>query len=211
MLALEGVAEVDFDCKVAVIKMKPGSSLTEETVTAALKAKNWGVKEFKTSGEVEKLTVHLFQVTGAKPADHDAIAKRLASEVKGATEVVIDSAGNAVIVLAKGSELTAEDLAARVKAAGEGYAVKAHTTKSMPATMTTYVVSVPGMAGAAEAAKVRETLAAMPKVASVQVFEGTKTAQIRLNEPCAKIAEEVTAALKAKGLESSTTTAPAAR
>ncbi len=207
MEKFEGVAAIEFDCKVAVLTMKPGAAdLSQESVTAAITKNGWGVKEF-TAGVAEQLTVHLFQVSGTKPGDHPALAKRLLAEIKGAQEVVIDTDGRALVTLGKGGELTEASLAASLKAANEGWSAKAFETKQVPKSMTTYVVDVPGLAGAAEAAKVRETLKALPKVMVVQVFQETKTAQIRLNEPCEKIAADVAAALKAKGFESKTAVA----
>lgn len=207
----EGVSGIDFDCKVAVLTMKAGAAeLKQEAVTSAITAKGWGVKEF-TAGVAEPWTVHSFQLTGTKPEDHPALAKRLATEIKGAKEVVIDTSGRAVVTLAKDGELTEASLAASLKAANEAWKATGFETKEVPKTMATYVVEVPAMAGAEAAAKVRETLKGLKKVLFVQVFEDTKTAQIRLNEPCDKIAAEVTEALKAKGVESKTALVPATK
>jgi hypothetical protein len=200
----EGVAAIDFDCKTAVLTMKTGATeLKEDSVKSALVANGWGVKEFK-AGVAELFPVHVFQLTGTKAEDHPALAERLLGEIKGAKEVVIDTGGRAVVTLAKDGELTEASLAAALKAAKDGWSATKFETKQLPKSMTTYVVAVPKMTGGAEATKVREALAALPKVVVVQVFEDTKTAQIRLKEPCDKIAADVEAALKAKGFESTT-------
>jgi hypothetical protein len=204
----EGVAAIDFDCKTAVLTMKTGASeVKEESVKSALVANGWGMKEFK-AGLAELLTVHVFQLTGTKAEDHPALAARLLEEIKGAKQVQIDTGGRAVVTLAKDGELTEASLAATLKAAKDGWSAKSFETKQIPKSMATYVVAVPKMT-AADAAKVRETLQALPKVVVVQVFEETKTAQIRLKEPCDKIAADVAAALKAKGFESTTENAAA--
>ena len=204
MRAFEGVDAIEFDCKTAVLTMKPGAAeLTQKSVAGAIEAKGWGVKDFK-SGVIELQTVNVFQLAGTKPADHAALAKKLLGEIKGVKEVVIDTSGRAIVTLSPGAELTEASLAALLKAAHDGWSATEFATKQLPTTLATYVVDVPGMAGEAEAKTVREALQALPKVVFVQLFHETKTAQIRLKEPCDKIAADVTAALKAKGLESRT-------
>jgi hypothetical protein len=203
--AFEGVDAIEFDCETAVLTMKPGAAeITQKSATEAIEAKGWGVKDFK-SGVAELLTVNVFQLSGTKAADHAALAKKLLGEIKGAKEVVIDTAGRAVVTLGPGAEaLTEASLAALLKAAHDGWSAKDLETKRLPRTLATYVVEVPGMAGADEAKRVLEALQALPKVVVVQVFHETKSAQIRLKEPCDKIADDVAAALKARGLESKT-------
>src|SRR5262245_19081117 len=101
--------------------MKPGAAeLTQKSVTGAIEAKGWGVKEFK-SGVIELQTVNVFQLAGTKPADHAALAKKLLGEIKGAKEVVIDTAGRAIVTLEPGAELTESSLAALLKAAHDGW------------------------------------------------------------------------------------------
>lgn len=207
MSKFEGVVDIEFDCKTAVVTMKSGApAISQETMTSAITKNGWGVKEFK-EGLAELLKVHVFQLAGAKAEDHPALQKKLLEEIKGAKEVVIDSAGKAVVVLGKDGELTEATLATTLKAARDGLLAKSLETKELPKSMTTYVVEVPAMKGEAEATKVRESLQALAKVVVVQVFQDTKTAQIRLKEPCDKIAADVTAALKAKGFESTTAVA----
>jgi copper chaperone CopZ len=188
-----------FDCKVATVTMKPGAALSEKDVTAAIKAAGWGVKEWKVGDAIELVNAHLFRITGTKAEENAALSKRLKGSLKGAQEVVIDSAGFATVIAAKDSPLTTEAVIAALKEVNGTYGIADFQSKVAPKTVTTYEVTVPTMGTTADGAKVRAALRAIGKVIAINVFPETHTAQIKTNEPCAKIGDEVTEVLDASG------------
>lgn len=187
----------------ATFPLKDGATLSEADITAAVKSGGWGVKEIKIGDAIETLAALQFRVTGAKNANPGDLVKAVTSELKDAKEVWIDTGGVATVVMKSGvaAPADASPVVKALKSVNAEYGVADFQSQKWPATVAAYIVKVPGMKEPADAAKVRDALRGMGKIIAVQVFEDRKIARILLNEPCSKIAGEVTAALDLVGYE----------
>ena len=196
MGGIDGVASVEYDCKVATVTMEDPAVLTEQEASKVIQGAGYKVVSFK-AGEPRKVTAYLFRVSGFGPDGRASLEKGLLEDLEDADRVAVDSLGRATVVVSGDAVAAREAVSASLEK--RGVAAEGFETETWPELEATYVVAVHGMSGAVETRTVADALAGVDKVVAAHVYQDAGTATLWLKEPCDALEANVRAALTPAG------------
>jgi hypothetical protein len=181
---------------VATVTTKNGALLTEPEASHVIRDAGYEVVSFKANGP-PKVAAVLFYVDALEPGSRTIVENGLRADLKDADKIAVDSLGRATVVMS--GKVAAVQQAVSASLVKRGVAAEDVETRTWPKLDATYVVEVSGMNGLIEMRTVANTLAGVPKVVAVHVYEDTGTAMLWLKEPCDALEANVKSALTPGG------------
>jgi hypothetical protein len=181
---------------VATVTTKIDAVLTELEASEAIRNAGYEVVSFH-AGPPPRMTAVLCYVNKFEPDVRAMLEKGLREDLKDADKVAVDSLGRVTVVVSGKAAAARDAVAASLKK--REVVAEELETKSWPKLDATYIVAVTGMNGLIETRTLANTLAGVPKVVAVHVYQDTGNAMLWLKEPCDALETNVKAALTPAG------------